>query len=809
LRLLAVSASFVAGVAASFTWHVPIASVILFLAGLVPLLVLFKLRSWGLLLPIALLFMLLGVLRVDMAAPPPAGFQPWIGVKGIKLQGVVMEDPEPQGSVVRFRFRAERVNPGNGWQDASGDVLVMAKPSLPLAQEREAPFIRYGDSLELAGSLDMAPAYADFDYGDYLARQGILAIMSLPNVALISEGHGSEALALVYRWRGSLSSSLERSVPEPQAALAQTLLLGIRGGLPTDVKDAFRDTSTTHLLAISGMNVGVVLALVLPVSVFLLGRKRHLYLLLPLALLWLYGALSAFSPSVERAVIMATLYLAALALGRQRSAISALGFAAALMVALEPGVLYDISFQLSFAAMAGIVLLWPPLEDAANAALERILAQESWQQTTARWLVGGLAVSLAAVLASLPLLAFNFHRVALLSIPATLLALLALPMALVASLAAAIGGLIAPFLGQALGWLAWLPLSYLLGVVELLARIPGTVIAVGHTSAAMVCGYYVALALLMSLVWLAKHREAGWLPWRKKAPQIRDSKEQAWPAPATYAALSVAVIAGLLWTADLSLPDGKLHVTFLDVGQGDAAFIQTPEGQQVVVDGGPDPRQLLQALGKQMPFWDRTLDVVVLSHAHSDHLTGLVEVLERYRVAVIVDNPYPYDSPIHVQWRSLTEVEGVRVLEAEEGQAIKLGGRVTLEVLNPPSPLIGGTSSDIDNNSTVLRIRYGDVSILFTGDLQREGEMSLVARDAAMESAVLKVAHHGSVTSSSMEFLNVVQPRIAVVSVGANNSFGHPSPEVMGRLVNVLRTDKSGDISLVSDGHSIQIHKQR
>ncbi|MFH1141431.1 MAG: ComEC/Rec2 family competence protein, partial [Chloroflexota bacterium] len=543
-------------------------------------------------------------------------------------------------------------------------------------------------------------------------------------------------------------------------------------------------------------------------------------LLLPLGLLWLYSLLSAFSPSVERAAIMATLYLLAVALGRQRNALPALGFAAAVMVAVEPGVLYSLSFQLSFTAMAGILLLWRPIEALMTAGLERILPSESWWRAVAGWGLTSVAVSIAAVVATLPLLAFNFHYIALLSVPATLLALPALPLVLVTSLAAALAGLVAPILGHVTGWVAWLPLSYTLWVVELLSRLPGTVLHLGSVSGVLVWAYYgVAAALALALSFLGRmgrRRLAMLLPWRGDSRQPQGFERSNWPVAKTGALLSLAAVVVLVWTADASLPDGKLHVDFLDVGQGDAIFIQTPEGRQILVDGGPDPGRLLEALGKRMPFWDRTLDVIVLTHAHDDHLAGLLEVLRRYRVAVVVDNPCPSDCPLYAAWRSLVDMEEAKVLEATEGQTIKLGGAITLEVLNPPAPPLAGTSSDVGNNATVVCLRYGGVSFLLTGDLQWEGEASLIDRGAALGDTVLKVAHHGSASSSSQEFLDSVRPLLAVVSVGKVNRYGHPNQDVMAHLAtatggpgSVLTTMQHGNIGIVSDGQRVIVHTER
>ncbi len=819
MRLLAASAAWVAGVAVAVQWDVSTTALGLLLVPTTVLGVLFRRMGWNLLFPLALASMLLGMGRVELAGPPLLGLQPWIGVNDLKVEGVVVEDPEVRGSALRFRFQVQRVNSGDGWLDTPGDILVTASPSEDLLGSRNTLYIRYGDRLVLQGTLDAAPAFEDFDYQEYLARQGIQALMSRPRVSLLLEGEGSAVLALVYKLRRSLSDSLGASLPEPQASLTQTLLLGIRSGLPAGVTQTFRNTGTSHLLAISGLHVGVVLGLSLSLAIPLLGRRRNLYLLLPLGLLWLYALLSAFSPSVERAAIIASLYLLAVALGRQRNALPALAFAAAVMVAVEPGVLYNLSFQLSFTAVTGILLLWRPLQSLMSGAAARVVAPDSWWDAITNWALAGMAVSLAAVVATFPLLAFNFHSIALLSVPATLLALPALPLVLVASLVTALAGLAAPALGHVAGWVAWLPLSYTLSIVELLSRLPGTVLHLGNVSGVLVWAYYggaAALALALSFLGRKGRRRLAMLrPWRGDSRQTQGFGRLNWPVAKTGALLSVAAVALLVWTANAYLPDGKLHVDFLDVGQGDAVFIQTPEGHQVLVDGGPDPRRLLEALGKRMPFWDRTLDVVVLTHAQEDHLAGLPEVLRRYRVAIILDNPCPSDCPLYAAWRSLVETEGAQVLEAMEGQSIKLGDTVTLEVLNPPVPPLTGTSSDVNNNATVVRLRHGSVSFLLTGDLHWEGETSLIDRGGALEDTVLKVAHHGSASSSRQEFLDSVRPLLAVVSVGQNNRYRHPDSEVMDRLSaatggpeNVLTTKDHGDIGLVSDGQQLVVRTQ-
>ena len=808
MRLMVASACWLAGIYMGLRLDAPASALALFLVASVVMVPLFAIRRWSVLLPVALALLLLGALRSELLSPPGEGLKPYYGLDNVVVEGLVAEDPEARGGAVRFRFAVDTVASGDRQRrEVQGDLLVTATPPAQLTGERQAPYIRYGDRLALRGRLDEVPVFEDFDYREYLARQGIAALMRRPEATLLDEGLGNPFLSALYRLRNSLSRSLNRSLAEPQASLAQALLLGKRGDIPQDVTRDFRDTGTSHLLAISGLHVGVVLALILPLSAAVLGRRRNLYLLPPLGILWMYALLSGLSASVERAVIMASVYLLALALGRQRNALPALGLAAALMVALDPNALHDISFQLSFTAVAGIVLLGPPLQRAFMAPLGGADLAVGWRRTTSQWLVLPAAVSMAAILATLPLLAFNFHRIALLSLPATLLTLPALPLALTASLAAALLGLVSTGLGQAMGALAWLPLSYILGIVEGLARIPQAVLRLDSVAGLLVWAYYGGAAAVALFIGLRQYQ----------AGSLLDRVVRWSPRPAVRAAtlLGLAAVVLFIWTVNLSLPDGKLHVVLLDVGQGDAIFVQGPSGEQVLIDGGPDPRLALRALGERMPFWDRTLDLVVLTHHDEDHLAGLPEVLRRYRVAAVLDNPYPKDSQAALEWEATLQQENTIVVEAREGQVVRLGNDLIIEVLNPPDPLMGGTSSDANNNSTVLRLRYGDVSFLLMGDVHQDAELSMIGRNLDMGSTVLKVAHHGSASSTSQAFLDYVQPQLAMVSAGQENRFGHPRLQVRERLQNavgqemLLLTSEQGTVEVTTDGDRLWIATQR
>ena len=287
--------------------------------------------------------------------------------------------------------------------------------------------------------------------------------------------------------------------------------------------------------------------------------------------------------------------------------------------------------------------------------------------------------------------------------------------------------------------------------------------------------------------------------------------------PKTYikwVLLSLAVAAMLLWLFEVTAPDDKLHVSFLDVGQGDAILIQKGN-LQVLIDGGPSPQAIGLELGEKMPFWDRTIEMVVLTHPSADHVTGLVEVLNRYNVEQVLYPDLAYVSGIYNEWLRLVRQNGNRCSFARAGQQIDLGGGVLLEVLNPPRPLLTGTESDIDNNGMVLRLSMDEISFLLTADTMWEVELELIYGRAKLNSTVLKVGHHGSDTSTTPQFLAVVNPRIAVISVGADNEYGHPADGVITRLAektgmgNIYRTADYGTIEFITDGERMWLKKDK
>lgn len=707
----------------------------------------------------------------------------------VRLRALVTDEPALQGASQRVRLEAREVLVDGAWAETSGGVLLRAGLF---------PRYAYGDVLELEGVLETPPTLPDFDYRDYLARQGVVSLLAFPEAERIARGEGNAALAALHDVRGRLGDGLAQALPEPQAALAQGIFLGQRSAIPDDLTDDLNATGTSHLVAISGHNVSLVAALVIAALAWLIGRRQAA--IVALVTIAGYTALTGASPTVVRAAIMGGLFIVATLAGRPSSAAPAIALSAAAMTAWDPLVIEDVSFQLSFAAIMGLVYLSPSLE-AHGAELLRRWGVEPAESGVASFLLESTAVTAGAVAATLPLIALYFGRVSLVTFVANLVLVPAFPLILGSSaLTAAAGALWAP-LGDATGWLSWAALTYMIEVARFFAALPLASFEVsgfgkGHAAAA-----YVALVAI-----------AWWLTRRPRPLDDGSRRESLGTVrlqPAWLAIGGLALAASLAWWAALDSPDGRLRVSVLDVGQGDAILIEAPDGRHVLVDGGPDGESVLEAVGEELPFWERTIDLVALSHPQEDHVAGLVDVLGRYDVGLVLSSPAEGESAAYTAWRELIARRGLPYRAASAGDAIDLGDGATLTVLGPDAVVLA--SGEPNDASLVLMLRWRDVAFLLTGDIERAAEEALVHSDAEVGAQVLKVAHHGSATSTSAAFLDAVNPEVAVISAGEGNRFGHPSASVLERLEGtlVLRTDEHGTITFTTDGRRLWVEAER
>ncbi len=722
----------------------------------------------------------------------------------VEIEAVISQAPDVRDKSIRLTLVAEEIRLENGWQEVEGKVLVVVP---------RYPEYKYGDLVDITGELQTPPAFGDFDYKGYLAHQGIYATMDFPKIEVLESGHGFPPLAWIYNLRADLAEKLAEVLPEPQASLAQGILLGMRGNIPVDLNENFVRSGAAHLLAISGQNLAIMVGILLAIGIWLFGRRRYLYVWLALAVIWVYTVISGMNPPVVRGAIMASVFLLAEVLGRQKSGFIALIVTAAVMVGINPYILGDASFQLSFVAMAGLIFIYPILRDFGRRVVSARLGDEGFLVSTLNLIIDSLSATLAAIIAVWPLIAYYFSIFSLAGPIATFLLTPVLPVIIILGTLTMLVGLGSTAVAQVFGWLTWLFLSYMIAVVNGLGSPSFSLIKIDSISSVVIIIYY---AILVLLIWVhsrwsrARSLVSGTAGVMKAGVNIIGGLR----GKLQWIIVLLLVVAILVSYTAATMPDDKLHVSFFDVGQGDAILIQKGS-KQILVDGGPSPRLITQGLSDHMPFWDRSIDLAVLTHPHGDHLAGLLEVLRRYDVEQVLYPPSEGASPLYDEWVRFIGEVGVKTTVASAGQRINLGDDISIEVLWPSSNPIKGSESDVDNNSIVLLVKHGDVSFLLTGDSMSEAEWELIRSRADIKGTVIKVAHHGSNSSTIAQFLAVVNPQVAVISVGANNTFGLPKNEVLARLdakvgeANVYRTDKDGTITFVTDGERLWVEEEK
>jgi competence protein ComEC len=601
-----------------------------------------------------------------------------------------------------------------------------------------------------------------FDEAAYLRRQGIHVVVRADTYRVVGRRGGIGAVA--DRLRAGVLRSLAAAPEGDRRAVLAGVVLGEDGGLESDLRDSFRASGLYHLLAVSGQNVAYVVAGAILLA-WTLGLPRRAGEVGALVAIAAYVLAVGWQPSVVRAGVAGTLASLAWLASRPRDRWYFLLAGAAVLLAWNPYSLLDPGFQLSFAAVAAIFLLVPRIERALEG------------YPVPRWLVGALAVSLACGLATAPVLFADFGAIPLYSILANALAAPVVAPLLGLALAASA---LHPFLPDAAAALTWVD-GWLAAYLAFCARTVGGLPHAQATSATVLGLVGGALVL-------------GALGLRAPSPAVRRA------AVLAGVALALVVAWRGLPSRPAPPPEG-LRLTVLDVGQGDAILLQVPEGAVLVDEGPPeaDVADRLDGLGV-----DR-LTALVLTHPERDHVGGAADVLERVPVEAILDPRIPAEGEDETRALAAARERGVPVLAARAGEEFRIGA-LRLRVLWPDrDPLAGGNPND---SAIVLLASYGTVDVLLTADA--EGAVTVPIRPPPAE--ILKVAHHGSDDPRLPELLELVRPRIAVVSVGSDNDYGHPTPATMAALAGapglaVYRTDEDGSVTIETDGARISVRE--
>jgi len=582
-------------------------------------------------------------------------------------------------------------------------------------------------------------------------------------------------------------SVLQKTMPTPYDALLGSVVFGTSvSPLDPDLKESYKKVGLVHLLVASGTQVSILIGVCLAVIRFC-KIPLGLGVLLASMINLVFALMTGCGPSIVRAAIMGETALVGLLFGKEGEIYTSLGLSALILMIFDPLIIFDLGFQLSFAATWGLVYLAKKIE--------------GWLGTFPRFQSGVLSifpsvisVSLAPILATTPITLYNFNQF---SIVALLVNTIVMPWVEILTVL----GFVSTFLGA-----FFLPAAAILnGTLLLILKLFNEIV---YTFCALpgACLYFPAPPFFWVLIYYAGLVAIVEGLLNKKNLKLT----------------GLFLVAVFFWTAAFS-PTAAikgLTVSVIDVGQGDSILVESPSGQTMLIDGGPKYKRGDAGRRYVLPYLHKKginkLDIVVLTHPHDDHVGGLPSVLKDLPVGLVLDSGQPHTSRVYLDFLSLIDQKRIPYKLARAGQSIDLGGkdqgsRVKAEILNPSEPFI--EESALNNNSVVIRLTYGKVTIMLMGDAEREGEQRVLKWTAnSGQRSILKAGHHGSKTSSSLEFLEAVKPEVAVISVGAKNKFHHPHPSTLKRFeelgIKAYRTDLNGSIIIRTDGKDFVIEPQ-
>lgn len=706
------------------------------------------------------------------------------------VTGIVIAEPVVREDRVQLRLAAEEIFVNAKTVETSGLVLIESYTT-------RAP--AYGDRIRATGALATPATWDSFSYADYLGRQGVFTIMQNAAIEVIGAGYGSPIHAALLRFKGAAHRQIERALPDPQAALLAGIVLGKEQGIAPQLEEDFRRVGASHIVAISGFNMVIISAIVMRVAGGLLGERKTTAAVLAIAFIFVYSVLVGATGGILRAALMSSLLVIGENLKRKTFVPASLAFATLLLSFLDPGVLLDVGFQLSFCAVLGLGLFADPLSSRFRRLLDSVLPNN-----VARWthsaLNEPLVVSLAAQISTLPLILLYFGRLSLAALPVNLLIVPVQSAILLLGLLAIVVSFIAPVVGTALFWAVLIFLSWSIAVVRAFAQLEFADLAL-HVDGRLIQLYYL---LMLGGAMVAAARPPIW-------NRLLDLINRRRLRTALGTAASLALI--LLTAVFLSRPDGRLRVWFLDMGHSNAVLLQTPAGTQMLVDGGRFPSRLLTAIGDRLPFYDREIEILAITHPDEWDISAISAVLDRYTVGVALMNGQPNRTEAYQEIRRRLIEAGIPQLSARAGYTIDMGDGVVVDVLHPQeTPRITDALGD---HVMALRVSFGEVSFLLPSDVNRSGQQSMLEAGVWPLADVMQIPDHGSARSLDSQFLAAVQPQIAILQSDIANRRDDPHPDTMlefSELIEsgrVFRTDEIGAIQLSTDGRTVEVLGER
>lgn len=691
------------------------------------------------------------------------------------ITGTLIEPPDYRDSYTNLRLKVTAVD--------TGDSELPIEDSLILVRVPNNQTFQYGDILRLRGKLKTPPENEDFSYRDYLAAKNIHSYMTNAEVTVLPGNAGNPFFAMLYTFKEKSLANIYLMYPDPESSLLAGILLGVDTGLTSELQQAFKNTGTAHIIAISGFNISIIAGIFFAFFARFLGDRRGaIVAILGIAL---YTLLVGADAAVVRAAVMGSLALFAKQVGRRQTALNTLLVVAAAMCIWNPLYVWDVGFQLSFFATLGLILYATPFSEFANRIIVKYFptsAAEKFAELFSEFVL----LTLAAQLTTIPIMAYHFQRISLVSFIANPFILPPQPAVMILGGLSVLLSHVWMLLGQVVAWITYPFVVYTIRMVELFDRVPHGTLFLGDVSIWFTVFFYVAL-LSLTFGW------SSFKEWTRSLGQKAGS--------VGVGSVLVILVIGLLlvWRAAASLPDQLLHITFLDVGSADAVLIQTPGGKSVLINGGASVTILADELGRRISAFDRRLDWLVVAATDEEQVAALPRVLERYPPDQVLWSGNAQASFSSLVLKEYLATKQILVTNAEVGQVLDLGDGGTLKVLT------------VGPRGSVLLIEYKNFRAVLPVGMSFEALDELRSGASIGPVSVLSLADSGYAASNPDEWFANLNPELVVLSVDAADENGMPDGEVLKAVkdYSLLRTDESGWIEITTDGTQMWVNVER
>lgn len=680
----------------------------------------------------------------------------------------------PNQDKISFRVKVSQIERGDFSIRTQGLILVNTYLD-------DCPY-EYGDVLKIKGKLEKPLGqknFGEFDYELYLAREKIFTYINIwqeKGIQKIGEDDSNFLVSFSLSARDKIEEITKQTLPPPYNYLLVGMLLGEKSFIPSHLKEIFAEAGIMHILAVSGLHVGIIaMALLALLSMLKLPKKFKLFTLI--LILITYASITGFRPSVLRATIMFILLIGGKLINRSRNLNISLFFAAFLILLLNPLILYDAGFLLSFIVTFFIINLSP--------ILQRLFSK------IVVWIKNPLAVSTAAWVGIFPLSAYFFSKVSIISIISNIFIIPLTGIAVILGFITFFIGLVSISLAGLFANLNYLVLNLITLIAKSFSSLPFAFIYVAQPSVMLIILYYLTVFFIIEIFYK-----------KTLSPKIKKK-----------AILIVLSVTLLIIVVQVFYPADNLKVNFINVGEGDCILIEAPNKINILIDGGGTPQSDFDVGNKiVIPYLRRKgineIDLLILTHPHLDHLEGLLPILKEFKVDMVLDSGLLCDSSEYKEFISLILEKGISYHKAKAGDNFIFSNNLEIFLLNPLYNSDFYEESDFNNASIVVKLFYKNADFLFTGDIEEAAEKKLLAWQNILQSDILKVAHHGSSTSTNLEFLDKVNPNIAVITVGKNH-FGHPSQKIIEKLedknIQIYRTDEDGTVIIRTNGQEYWI----